>query len=150
MAASSPLFFSPSLLPWLPRHHQLHRQCHYGTTSIPRPSSLILSPRYSLQMSVSSSITSTTTSTSTPPSGKVLEVSEIKEKSRKWLWRDRYSINYLVQPPLSGSGDVRRPPLLLVHGFGASIPHWRRFLHCLCLFYLYMFTQCSIIMLVLN
>ncbi|XP_057542471.1 uncharacterized protein LOC130820934 isoform X1 [Amaranthus tricolor] len=126
MAASSPLFFSPSLLPWLPRHHQLHRQCHYGTTSIPRPSSLILSPRYSLQMSVSSSITSTTTSTSTPPSGKVLEVSEIKEKSRKWLWRDRYSINYLVQPPLSGSGDVRRPPLLLVHGFGASIPHWRR------------------------
>ncbi|MEN9220276.1 MAG: alpha/beta fold hydrolase [Thermostichales cyanobacterium SZTDM-1c_bins_54] len=33
-----------------------------------------------------------------------------------WLWRD-YPITYAVQ----GSGD----PLVLVHGFGASIGHWR-------------------------
>lgn len=61
--------------------------------------------------------------------GEVLEVSDIKERSRKWLWKDRYSINYFVQPPLALAGGVpgiRRPPLVLVHGFGASIPHWRR------------------------
>ncbi|KAK9750107.1 hypothetical protein RND81_02G173900 [Saponaria officinalis] len=54
----------------------------------------------------------------------VLEVAEIKERSRKWVWRERYSINYFVQLPLRGGGQ--RPPLVLVHGFGASIPHWRR------------------------
>lgn len=37
---------------------------------------------------------------------------------KKWEWRS-HSINYLVK----GDG----PPLLLVHGFGASIGHWRRY-----------------------
>lgn len=37
---------------------------------------------------------------------------------QKWEWRS-HSINYLVK----GDG----PPLLLVHGFGASIGHWRRY-----------------------
>ncbi|XP_074309234.1 uncharacterized protein LOC141643818 [Silene latifolia] len=54
----------------------------------------------------------------------VLEVAEIKERSQKWLWRGSYSINYFVQPPVSGGSG--RAPLVLVHGFGASIPHWRR------------------------
>lgn len=52
-----------------------------------------------------------------------MEVSEIKEKSKRWVWKGQYSINYFVsQHPRDGSN----PPLLLVHGFGASIPHWRR------------------------
>ncbi|CAK9190201.1 unnamed protein product [Sphagnum troendelagicum] len=42
---------------------------------------------------------------------------EIYATCRQWLWKG-YSINYAVQ----GSG----PPILLVHGFGASIGHWRR------------------------
>lgn len=53
-------------------------------------------------------------------------MSEIKERSRKWQWKDRYSINYFVQSPLSADSGRRRPPLVLVHGFGASVPHWRR------------------------
>ena len=54
--------------------------------------------------------------------GSVLGVSEIKEKCSKWQWKGQYSINYFV----SSSNAESNPPLLLVHGFGASIPHWRR------------------------
>ena len=54
--------------------------------------------------------------------GSVLGVSEIKEKCGKWQWKGQYSINYFV----SSSNAESNPPLLLVHGFGASIPHWRR------------------------
>lgn len=45
---------------------------------------------------------------------------EIGDKCRKWAWKGQYSINFFV------SDSESRPPLLLVHGFGASIPHWRR------------------------
>ncbi|KAI3874922.1 hypothetical protein MKW98_019495 [Papaver atlanticum] len=56
----------------------------------------------------------------------ILEISEIKENSKKWKWRGKYSINYfVVQSSSSANGSVN-PPLLLIHGFGASIPHWRR------------------------
>ncbi|KAL0556974.1 hypothetical protein IC582_005492 [Cucumis melo] len=59
--------------------------------------------------------------------GPALEVQEIRERSNKWQW-NQYSINYFVshyqpqQQPQSSSSPV----VLLVHGFGASIPHWRR------------------------
>lgn len=63
-----------------------------------------------------------------------LGVGEIKEKCKKWLWKGQFSINYLVSHPHEGeeeqnlgSDSNSKPPLLLVHGFGASIPHWRRF-----------------------
>ncbi|XVF67079.1 hypothetical protein PTKIN_Ptkin10aG0091900 [Pterospermum kingtungense] len=60
--------------------------------------------------------------------GNVLGVNEIKEKCRKWLWKGDYSINYFVSSSSSSSSSNAKsnPPLLLVHGFGASIPHWRR------------------------
>ncbi|KAJ4748243.1 alpha/beta-Hydrolases superfamily protein [Rhynchospora pubera] len=45
------------------------------------------------------------------------ELSEIYQSCKIWNWRG-FNISYLVK----GNG----PPLLLVHGFGASIPHWRR------------------------
>lgn len=55
----------------------------------------------------------------------VLGLGEIEEGCSKWKWRG-YTINYyLVQSPSSIS-DNNNPSLLLVHGFGASIPHWRR------------------------
>ncbi|CAA3015114.1 pheophytinase, chloroplastic [Olea europaea subsp. europaea] len=52
-----------------------------------------------------------------------LEVSEINEKCKKWVWKG-YTINYFVYP--GGNNDSSNPPLLLIHGFGASIAHWRR------------------------
>ncbi|KAL3845667.1 hypothetical protein ACJIZ3_003070 [Penstemon smallii] len=53
-----------------------------------------------------------------------LEVSEVDTKCKKWVWKG-HTINYLVYP--QGNTDSNaNPPLLLVHGFGASIAHWRR------------------------
>lgn len=46
------------------------------------------------------------------------ELKAIYATKREWTWRG-YSIGYTVQ----GCG----PPVLLVHGFGASIGHWRRY-----------------------
>ncbi|KAH6775118.1 alpha/beta-Hydrolases superfamily protein [Perilla frutescens var. hirtella] len=61
------------------------------------------------------------TEESLPP----LEVREIDGKCKKWVWKG-YAINYLVYPEISGDAADVNPPLLLVHGFGASIAHWRR------------------------
>ncbi|EEF43550.1 pheophytinase, chloroplastic isoform X2 [Ricinus communis] len=59
--------------------------------------------------------------------GKALEAEAIRKQCRKWVWKGQYSINYLVSSDdLQSSLQSSLPPLLLVHGFGASIPHWRR------------------------
>jgi hypothetical protein len=73
--------------------------------------------------STSSAITSAETS------GSLSEVEKIKQKCLKWKWKDQYSINYFVSSD-SDSPQLNHPPLLLVHGFGASIPHWRRYVCC--------------------
>jgi pimeloyl-ACP methyl ester carboxylesterase len=49
--------------------------------------------------------------------GKELEA--IYARCKSWEWKG-YKINYVVE------GDGRGPTLLLVHGFGASLGHWRR------------------------
>ncbi|KAB8509367.1 hypothetical protein FH972_025407 [Carpinus fangiana] len=67
------------------------------------------------------SLSITTKSCSTSGGGQKLEVAEIKERCEKWEWKGKYSINYFVSHSKNSN-----PPLLLVHGFGASIPHWRR------------------------
>ncbi|XP_073043631.1 uncharacterized protein [Primulina eburnea] len=54
-----------------------------------------------------------------------LELKEIYAKCSTWVWKG-YNINYLVYPEADGSNTSTNPPLLLVHGFGASIAHWRR------------------------
>ncbi|XP_010252240.1 PREDICTED: uncharacterized protein LOC104593880 [Nelumbo nucifera] len=72
------------------------------------------------------SFVSSCLSTASPPasSSNVLEVREIRERSKRWQWRG-HSINYFVHlPPQEGPSPP--PTLLLVHGFGASIAHWRR------------------------
>jgi hypothetical protein len=69
------------------------------------------------------SLSITTKSCSTSGGGQKLEVAEIKERCEKWEWKGKYSINYFVSHSKNSN-----PPLLLVHGFGASIPHWRRLL----------------------
>ncbi|KAJ1379478.1 Alpha/Beta hydrolase fold [Sesbania bispinosa] len=68
-----------------------------------------------------SAATTATTSTETSES----EVEKIKKKCLTWKWKDQYSINYFVSSD-ADSPQPNHPPLLLVHGFGASIPHWRR------------------------
>ncbi|KAE9454961.1 hypothetical protein C3L33_13140, partial [Rhododendron williamsianum] len=64
--------------------------------------------------------------------GLSLEIREIDERCKKWQWRG-YTISYLsvhgrreqvLNPDSNSNSDY--PPLLLVHGFGASIAHWRR------------------------
>lgn len=57
-----------------------------------------------------------------------IEVGEIRERSKRWIWKDKFSINYFSASPASQTNtqQPRLPPVLLVHGFGASIPHWRR------------------------
>ena len=70
------------------------------------------------------SSTTTTTATSCTSGGSVSEVSELRESCNKWQWKGQYSINYFVSHSSSSSNS--NPPILLVHGFGASIPHWRR------------------------
>ncbi|XP_026454211.1 uncharacterized protein LOC113355545 [Papaver somniferum] len=78
--------------------------------------------RHQIIISASSSPSLTTNGGSN-----ILEISEIKENSKKWKWRGKYSINYFViQSSSSATNDSMKPPLLLIHGFGASIPHWRR------------------------
>ncbi|XP_018631130.1 uncharacterized protein [Nicotiana tomentosiformis] len=52
-----------------------------------------------------------------------LEVNEIKTVCKTWVWRD-YNINYLVYQ--ARNENTSHPSLLLVHGFGASVAHWRR------------------------
>lgn len=54
-------------------------------------------------------------SSAAPASSSSLE--ELSRSCTTWLWRGM-RVNYLVR----GEG----PPVLLVHGFGASVAHWRR------------------------
>ncbi|PRQ27360.1 putative chlorophyllase [Rosa chinensis] len=55
-----------------------------------------------------------------------LELGEIKDKYVKWKWKGQYAINYIVSHPEDANPNPNAPPILLVHGFGASVPHWRR------------------------
>jgi hypothetical protein len=81
--------------------------CSFSPSHFPRHFHTVHTLRFN---SKTRSITPVTESIST-------ELSEIYRSCNLWNWRG-YNISYLVK----GNG----PPLLLVHGFGASIPHWRR------------------------
>lgn len=76
--------------------------------------------------------TSATTSTTAETYGaaeSLSEVEKIKQKCLTWQWKGQYSINYFVSSDADSPQQQQQQqqhPLLLVHGFGASIPHWRR------------------------
>lgn len=77
-------------------------------------------------------VTVTCLSSSVAPISVSLPASEIKAMCKTWLWRGQ-TINYLMYPT-EIHGNVSNPPsdpLLLVHGFGASVAHWRRYLYLL-------------------
>ncbi|KAL8134696.1 uncharacterized protein LOC141713041 [Apium graveolens] len=63
-------------------------------------------------------------SVSTPASDTRIQVTDIKKSSVKWEWKG-HSVNYFVYKNPQESLNSSPPPVLLVHGFGASIPHWR-------------------------
>uniref|UniRef100_A0A1J3C8V2 Putative hydrolase YugF n=1 Tax=Noccaea caerulescens TaxID=107243 RepID=A0A1J3C8V2_NOCCA len=59
-----------------------------------------------------------------------VELAEIGEMSKKWKWKGEYSINYFVKSSPEEATPASQT-VLLVHGFGASIPHWRRNINAL-------------------
>lgn len=80
--------------------------------------------------SSSSSTTTSTTGAAADDAVLELELGEIKDKYIKWNWKGQYAINYVVSHPRPDhheDANINAPTLLLVHGFGASVPHWRRF-----------------------
>ncbi|KAI8526474.1 hypothetical protein RHMOL_Rhmol12G0000200 [Rhododendron molle] len=89
-------------------------------------------PSLSTRATSSSGSTASSSIGSSSSLGLSLEIREIDERCKKWQWRG-YTINYLsvygrreqvLNPDSNSNSDY--PPLLLVHGFGASIAHWRR------------------------
>ena len=48
---------------------------------------------------------------------------------RDWIWRG-WQIRYSFRP--ADAGKSRKSPLLLIHGFGAAIEHWRHNIPVLC------------------
>lgn len=54
-------------------------------------------------------------------SGGVMTAAIAPETGAYWQWRNQPI--YYVR---SGSSHLQRPPLLLIHGFGASTDHWRK------------------------
>lgn len=84
-------------------------------------SRVLLKKSISVVSAASTAVVSTGKEEYLPP----LEVSEIDGKCKRWVWKG-YSINYFVYPEGNGDAATTNPPLLLVHGFGASIAHWRR------------------------
>ncbi|KAK4577843.1 hypothetical protein RGQ29_028107 [Quercus rubra] len=97
--------------------HKYHNHHHHHHNSIS-----IISNCTTSSNTTSPTTTATTTTTTATSGGGDLEVKELKERCKKWEWKGQYSITYFV----SQSSNNNKPPLLLVHGFGASIPHWRR------------------------
>ncbi|KAG4908420.1 hypothetical protein JHK86_056904 [Glycine max] len=100
----------------LPCHHHHHLNHLSNTNGIGA-----CSDRTSVILN-STSVTSTTSSAA----GSLSEVEKIKQKCLTWQWKGQYSINYFVSSDSPQQLHGSHPPLLLVHGFGASIPHWRR------------------------
>ncbi|CAL1414144.1 unnamed protein product [Linum trigynum] len=92
-----------------PQPHRAPPQSAWRTKSKPRT------------FSIRSSAEAPTSPSPASSSSGALQATEIKERCLKWRWKGQYTINYFV-----AQSPARSPPLLLVHGFGASIPHWRR------------------------
>ncbi|KAE9619121.1 hypothetical protein Lal_00047097 [Lupinus albus] len=99
-----------------------------GTRTCPityyhRPNHFNKSSRHIHSLIINSSSASNA-NTTTETNASYSELEKIKKKCLTWKWKGQYSINYFVSSPQQL--QTNHPPLLLVHGFGASIPHWRR------------------------
>lgn len=81
-------------------------------------------PEYKLFIKRKTVFLNVSSSVSAPTSDTRIQVSDIKKSSIKWEWKG-HSVNYFVYKNSQESLTSNPPPVLLVHGFGASIPHWR-------------------------
>lgn len=101
--------------------HQPHSYCYQNNRNPkqkPKPFLFIRSNNLS-PISASSAPAAITTTRSDSR----IQLTDLKENSSKWEWKGN-SINYFVYKATQESSS--NPPVLLVHGFGASIPHWRK------------------------
>ncbi|XP_047151965.1 pheophytinase, chloroplastic [Vigna umbellata] len=105
-----------------PRKMKVPLPCHHHHHPIYSSNAFGCSDRTSIIIN-STSGSSTATSA---VEGSLSEVEKIKQRFRTWQWKGQYSINYFVSSDSPQQLQANHPPLLLVHGFGASIPHWRR------------------------
>ncbi|CAN0881579.1 Uncharacterized hydrolase YugF [Linum grandiflorum] len=113
-----------ALLRLLPIGNQLHLVTPIPLTPSYRAPWL---QRKNNKLTIRSSSSSTdATSPSTSSAVPALQAVDIKQRCLKWRWKNQYSINYFVAAQSSSSSSAPSPSLLLVHGFGASISHWRR------------------------
>uniref|UniRef100_A0A1D1XNZ7 Putative hydrolase yugF n=2 Tax=Anthurium amnicola TaxID=1678845 RepID=A0A1D1XNZ7_9ARAE len=115
VALSSPLHSSSTRLPWV------WTPGAPAPSPPPPPSSLSIPRRRGGRFPrVAAAGDGGVAAAATPAEGgsRVLELGEIRGACATWRWRG-FDVNYLVK----GEGG---PPLLLVHGFGASVAHWRR------------------------
>lgn len=51
-------------------------------------------------------------------------------RQREWVWRG-WPIRYTYLPGREEHLKDPKPPLILLHGFGAAIEHWRHNIPCL-------------------
>ncbi|XP_017413753.1 pheophytinase, chloroplastic isoform X2 [Vigna angularis] len=110
-----------------PRKMKVPLPCHHHHHPIYSSNAFGCSDRTSIIIN-STSGSSTATSA---VEGSLSEVEKIKQRFRTWHWKGQYSINYFVSSDSPQQLQANHPPLLLVHGFGASIPHWRRNIYIL-------------------
>ncbi|KAK7356849.1 hypothetical protein VNO80_16128 [Phaseolus coccineus] len=115
---SGELFFSTK-----PRKVKVPLPCHHHLHPIYSSNAKVGSSDRTSVIMNSTSVTSAATSAA---EGSLSEVEKIKQRCLTWQWKDQYSINYFVSSDSPQQLQANHPPLLLVHGFGASIPHWRR------------------------
>jgi pimeloyl-ACP methyl ester carboxylesterase len=54
-----------------------------------------------------------------------MQVTDSPQLASHWYWRG-HSIYYVKTDQTAHSASATRPPLLLIHGFGASTDHWRK------------------------
>ncbi|KAL1820069.1 hypothetical protein ACET3Z_014938 [Daucus carota] len=117
MALNSPLFRLS------PKNHQqsttpvkpfFNHPFHYSLNRAHKYKIFINSKTVSANASLSVSV----------PSDARIQVADIKKSSVKWEWKG-HSVNYFVYKTSQESLSSNSAPVLLVHGFGASIPHWR-------------------------
>ena len=45
-------------------------------------------------------------------------------RERQWIWRG-WPIRYTFLPCETSQDPQTKPPLILIHGFGAAVEHWR-------------------------
>lgn len=126
VSGRSPVLFNPSTT-------FCRRSTDFIYTTVPSPSYSVSVPRRCSSPIISNCRRRITTvsaavssSTAADADAEAVDISnglkELYDGCKTWKWNG-YNINFIVQ---TSDSNPDSPPLLLVHGFGASVGHWRR------------------------